>query len=266
MTWLMFMGVKVLKDTSFGRLRQIGGREERRGAAEGKKSGNEVRNEKRRAKKGKVTWGKKGRERGAVRQIRTDKCLKRRELQRKKQQRGRARWSAPDRYETTASLHLDGLSRLIYASPTDGLKICEIRNLGDVNASGRADANHWKHVKNQSNPGLKRFWIQACKTTIMRFFGNGHKRHATQKQPCPAAFRVPSGAPTDYKHSPCTSAFKAFNTHPAHGHLKGPLTPTCSSLWARLVLWTDKRGLVSAPEDTEAAMLISLLLSLTVHV
>lgn len=40
---------KVPKDTSFGRVR----------AVKGGQCGNEVRNEKRRAKKGKVTWGKK---------------------------------------------------------------------------------------------------------------------------------------------------------------------------------------------------------------
>lgn len=44
----LFLRVKVDKDTSFGKLR----------AAKGEKSGNEGRNGGRRAKKGKVTWGR----------------------------------------------------------------------------------------------------------------------------------------------------------------------------------------------------------------
>lgn len=42
-----FLRAKEHKDTSFGKLR----------AVKGEKSGNEVRDEERRAKKGKVTWG-----------------------------------------------------------------------------------------------------------------------------------------------------------------------------------------------------------------
>lgn len=45
----LFLRAKEHKDTSFGKLR----------AVKGEKSGNEVRNEERRAKKGKVTWGSK---------------------------------------------------------------------------------------------------------------------------------------------------------------------------------------------------------------
>lgn len=41
MTWMVFLRVKVPKDTSFGRLRQIGGRDTK--SSEGEKSGNEGR-------------------------------------------------------------------------------------------------------------------------------------------------------------------------------------------------------------------------------
>lgn len=43
MTWMVFLRVKVPKDTSFGRLRQIGGRDTE--SSEGEKSGNEGRKE-----------------------------------------------------------------------------------------------------------------------------------------------------------------------------------------------------------------------------
>lgn len=45
MTWMVFLRVKVPKDTSLGRLRQIGGRDTK--SSEGEKSGNEGRRAKR---------------------------------------------------------------------------------------------------------------------------------------------------------------------------------------------------------------------------
>lgn len=80
MTWMVFLRVKVPKDTSFGRLRQTGGRDTE--SSEGEKSGNEgKRGELKRAKS---HGAKRKRERAAVSKIGTDKCLKRQELQRNK--------------------------------------------------------------------------------------------------------------------------------------------------------------------------------------